>query len=166
MATSKLTVRSIKKMLRALDSQLRDIDSDIDDFLHEHFKSQRELLDTVKGVGPVMIMTLSAALPELGHLSRGPIAKLVGVAPLDNDSGKRKGKRQPWGGRAEVRAVLYMATLSAITHNPVIRKFHQRLIGAGKLPKVAIVACMRKLLTILNAMARDGKVWNPDHVPA
>lgn len=166
MATSKLAVRSIKKMLRALDSQLRDIDSDIDDFLQEHFKSQRELLDTVKGVGPVMIMTLASALPELGHLSRGPIAKLVGVAPLANDSGQRKGKRQIWGGRAEVRSVLYMATVSAISHNPVIRTFHQRLIAAGKLPKVAIVACMRKLLTILNAMARDGKVWDPGRAAA
>jgi transposase len=163
---SKRAVRSIKAVLRALERQLRDIDSDIDGFLEEHFKSQRELLDTVKGVGPVMIMTLSAALPELGHLSRGPIAKLVGVAPLANDSGRRQGKRQTWGGRAEVRAVLYMATLSAIAHNPVIRAFHRRLIGAGKLPKVAIVACMRKLLTILNAMAGDGKVWNPNHVPA
>jgi transposase len=166
MAASKRAVRSIKKMLRALDSQLRDIDSDIDAFLEEHFKSQRELLDTVKGVGPVTIMTIASALPELGHLSRGPIAKLVGVAPLANDSGQHKGKRQTWGGRAPVRAVLYMATMSAITHNPVIRTFHKRLIAAGKLPKVAIVACMRKLLTILNAMARDGKVWNPNHVPA
>ena len=163
----KRAARSIKAVLRTLDRQLAGIDSAYDEFLKDHFKSQRDLLDTVKGVGPVMIMTINAALPELGHLQRRQIAKLVGIAPLANDSGQRKGKRQIWGGRADVRSLLYMATLSAKQHNPVIRAFHQRLIAAGKLPKVAIVACMRKLLTILNAMARDGKVWDPKkHVQA
>jgi transposase len=154
-------VRSIKAVLRTLDKQLVQLDGDIDDFLDKHFKAQRALLDTVKGVGPVTIMTLNAALPELGSLSRRQIAKLVGVAPLAQDSGERKGKRRIWGGRADVRAVIYMAALVAKAHNPVIRAFHQRLIAAGKAPKVAIVACMRKLLTILNAMARDGKAWDP-----
>jgi transposase len=105
-------------------------------------------------------MTLSSALPELGRLGRRQIAKLVGVAPLANDSGTRTGKRRIWGGRSDVRSVLYMATVSAINHNPAIRVFHSRLIAAGKLPKVAIVACMRKLLTILNAMLRDHSTWN------
>ena len=113
------------------------------------------------GVGPVTIMTLSSALPELGRLQRRQIAKLVGVAPLPNDSGPRKGPRSIWGGRCEVRSVLYMATLSAIRHNPAIRVFHSRLIDAGKPKKVAIVACMRKLLTILNAMLRDQAGWDP-----
>jgi len=153
--------RSIKAVLRALDKQLVQLDGDIDDFLDKHFKSQRALLDTVKGVGPVTIMTLNAALPELGCLSRRQIAKLVGVAPLANDSGERTGKRRIWGGRADVRAVIYMAALVAKVHNPVIRAFHQRLLAQGKAPKVAIVACMRKLLTILNAMARDRAAWDP-----
>jgi transposase len=157
---TKLTYRSIKRVLRLLDAQIAEIDKEADDHLDRHFKDQRELLDSVKGVGPVTIMTLTSALPELGRLQRRQIAKLVGVAPLANDSGQRKGPRRIWGGRSEVRAVLYMATLSAIRHNPVIQVFHSRLIAAGKAPKVAIVACMRKLLTILNAMLRDQATWD------
>jgi transposase len=157
----KRAVRSIKTVLRTLDKQLADIDADIGRFLDEHFKDQSTLLDSVKGVGPVTIMTISASLPELGHMNRRQVAKLVGVAPHANDSGNHKGKRQIWGGRGDVRAVVYMATLSSIQHNPVIEVFHRRLIEAGKAPKVAIVACMRKLLTILNAMVRDGSLWNP-----
>jgi transposase len=153
--------KSIKAVLLTLDRQLERLDSDIDRFLDDHFGHQRQLLDTVKGVGPVTFMTLQACLPELGQLERREIAKLVGVAPLSADSGGRHGKRRIWGGRGDIRAVLYMATLAAIRHNPVIREFHARLIAAGKLPKVAIVACMRKLLTILNAMLRDGKPWDP-----
>lgn len=156
----KRAVRSIKTVLRTLDKQLVELDEDIDSFLDEHFSAQAKLLDTVKGVGPVTIMTLQACLPELGHLNRRQIAKLVGIAPLANDSGQHKGKRRIWGGRGDVRAVVYMATLSGIQHNPVLRQFYARLIAAGKLPKVAIVACMRKLLTILNAMARDTAPWN------
>lgn len=157
----KRAVRSIKAVLRTLDKQLVDIDHDIDEHLQEHFKGQHILLDSVKGVGPVTIMTLSAALPELGRLDRREIAKLVGIAPLSTDSGPRRGKRAIWGGRGDVRAVLYMATQAAILHNPVIKVFHSRLMAAGKPPKVAIVACMRKLLTILNAMMRDGALWDP-----
>lgn len=157
---TKLTYRSIKRVLRLLDQQIAEIDKEADDHLERHFKDQRKLLDSVKGVGPVTIMTLTSALPELGHLQRRQIAKLVGVAPLADDSGQRKGPRRIWGGRCEVRAVVYMATLAAIRHNPVIRAFHSRLICAGKLPKVAIVACMRKLLTILNAMLRDQAAWD------
>jgi len=153
-------VRSIKSVLKTLDKQIADIDRDADDHLDRHFKEQRTLLDSVKGVGPVTIMTLTSALPELGHLQRRQIAKLVGVAPLADDSGPRKGTRRIWGGRSEVRSVVYMATMSAIRFNPAIEVFHSRLIAAGKPKKVAIVACMRKLLTILNAMLRDQALWD------
>jgi transposase len=156
----KRAVRSIKSVLRTLDKQLADIERDVDDHIERHFKNQRALLDSVNGVGPVTILTLTCALPELGHLQRRQIAKLVGVAPLADDSGPRKGTRRIWGGRSEVRSVVFMATQSAIMHNPVIKVFHSRLIAAGKPPKVAIVACMRKLLTILNAMLRDQTLWD------
>lgn len=159
-ATSARAVRSIKSVLRMLDKQIGEIDADIDDHLDSHFKEQRKLLDSAKGVGPVTILTVIACLPELGRLRRRQIAKLVGVAPLARDSGQRKGGRSTWGGRSQVRAVLYMAALAAIRHNPPIRAFHQRLIAAGKPKKVAIVACMRKLLTILNAMLRDQATWD------
>jgi transposase len=156
----KHAVRSIKSVLKTLDKQLEAIDREIDDHIDRHFKEQRKLLDSVKGVGPVTILTLTAALPELGQLGRRQIAKLVGVAPLADDSGERRGKRRVWGGRAQVRAVVYMAALVAIRHNPVIKVFYGRLIAAGKPKKVALVACMRKLLTILNAMRRDQVLWN------
>jgi transposase len=156
----KRAVRSIKSVLKTLDKQLAAIDDEVDDLIDRHFKEQRTLLDSVKGVGPVMILTLTAALPELGNLGRRQIAKLVGVAPLADDSGPRKGKRRIWGGRSDVRAVVYMATMAAIKHNPAIKVFHSRLIAAGKPKKVAIVACMRKLLTILNAMLRDQAMWD------
>jgi len=157
---TQLAYRSIKRVLRLLDAQIGEIDKQADDHLDRHFKDQRKLLNSVKGVGPVTILTLTSALPELGRLQRRQIAKLVGVAPLADDSGQRKGARRIGGGRSEVRSVLYMAALAAIRHNPVIRLFHSRLIDAGKAPKVAITACMRKLLTILNAMLRDQTVWN------
>lgn len=156
----KRAARSIVGVLRTLDKQLGTIDAHIDDHMDRHFGGQRELLDSVKGVGPVTILTLTAALPELGRLGRRQIAKLVGVAPLADDSGNRRGKRFVAGGRAEVRAVVYMAALVAVRHNPVIAAFHGRLIAAGKPKKVAIVACMRKLLTILNAMLRDRTTWD------
>lgn len=152
--------RSIRSVLKTLDRQLQDIDHDIDAHIDEHFKHQRQLLDSVKGIGPVTTLTMISALPELGRLGRRQISKLVGVAPLADDSGKRRGARRTWGGRSEVRAVLYMATLTAIRHNPAIRVFYARLLAAGKPKKVAIVACMRKLLTILNAIVRDDAAWN------
>ena len=156
----KRSVRSITSVIKTLDKQLATIEQEVDSHIDRHFKDQRTLLDSVKGVGPVTILTLTAALPELGSLGRRQIAKLVGVAPLADDSGPRKGKRRIWGGRAGVRAVVYMAALVAIQHNPAIKVFHSRLIAAGKPKKVAIVACMRKLLTILNAMLRDQALWN------
>jgi transposase len=116
-------------------------------------------LRSVPGVGPVLSHTLLALLPELGELSAREVAALVGVAPYDHDSGKLKGQRCIYGGRAPVRSVTYMAALTAGQHNPVIKAMRQRLLDAGKKPKVAIVACMRKLVTILNAMLRDGTDW-------
>lgn len=152
--------RSIKAVLTTLEKQISAIDAEVEGLMAEHFKAQRDLLNTFKGVGPVMVLTLTAALPELGQLQRRQIAKLVGVAPLADDSGTRKGRRSVWGGRHQVRAVLYMATLSAMRFNPVIQAFYSRLVAAGKPKKVAIVACMRKLLTILNAMLRDEARWD------
>ena len=111
-------------------------------------------------MGPVLSMTLVADLPELGTLNRREIAALVGVAPFNRDSGTLRGKRTVWGGRGQVRAVLYMATLVATCHNPVIRSFYQRLCAAGKPKKVALTACMRKLLVILNSMIKHNSCWN------
>lgn len=119
------------------------------------------LLSSVPGVGPVLACTLLAEMPELGCVDRGKIGALAGVVPYDFDSGTRRGQRCIWGGRAGVRTVLYMAALVASRHNPVLKAFRQRLDAAGKPPKVALVAVMRKLLTILNAMLRDGRTWTP-----
>ncbi len=121
-----------------------------------------DLFQSVPGVGRVVSLTLLAELPELGRLSHKEVAALVGVAPLNRDSGTLRGRRLVYGGRAPVRAVLYMAALVASKCNPVIRAFHQRLRAAGKPAKVALTACMRKLLTILNAIPRDGTPWQPD----
>ena len=117
------------------------------------------LLTSMPGVGPVLACTLIALLPELGSLSRKQIAALVGVAPYTFESGKLKGKRCIWGGRAPVRTVLYMAAMSACNYNPILKAFHHRLAATGKLPKVVIVAVMRKMITMLNAMVRDDVVW-------
>ena len=119
------------------------------------------LLESVPGVGPVIASTLLAELPELGTLTGKEIAALVGVAPLNRDSGTLRGRRVVWGGRSHVRAALYMATLTATRHNPVIRSFYTRLLAAGKPKKVALVACMRRLLTVLNAISRDRATWQP-----
>ncbi len=120
-----------------------------------------QLLRSVPGVGPVLSTTLLVGVPELGHLNRKQIAALVGVAPLNDDSGKHQGRRIVWGGRARVRSVLYMATFAATRFNPAIQSFYQRLIRAGKPFKVALTACMRKLLTILNAIIQSQKPWSP-----
>ena len=157
---NELAARSIHSVIRILDKQIRQIDHDVDGHMDRHYKQQRKLLDSVKGVGAVTTLTLLSALPELGRLGRKPIAKLAGLAPLADDSGKRRGVRRIWGGRAQVRSALYMATLSAMRYNPVIAAHYQRLLAAGKPKKVAIVACMRKLLVILNAMLRDNAQWD------
>lgn len=119
------------------------------------------LLRSVPGVGPVLSASLVTGLPELGTISRKKISALVGVAPFNSDSGKHKGKRMIWGGRASLRSALYMGTLAAIRHNPVIKAFHERMIAAGKEKKVAITACMHKLLIILNAIIKNSTPWNP-----
>jgi transposase len=124
------------------------------------WREQDELVRTVPGVGPVMSLTLLASLPELGTLTRRQIASLVGVAPFARDSGKRRGQRHTAGGRRAVRTVLYMATLSAVRFNPALKRFYERLRASGKVGKVALVACARKLLTILNAMVRDKAKWD------
>lgn len=127
------------------------------------WQAQARLLQSVPGVGPVLTLTLLGGLPELGHLDRKRIGAVVGLAPFNRDSGTRRGVRAIWGGRAAVRTALYMAVLSAIRHNPVIRTFYARLTAAGKPGKVALTACMHKLLIILNAMVRDGTCWDPAH---
>ena len=120
-----------------------------------------QLLRTVPGVGKQMSMTLLADLPELGSLCRKQIAALVGVAPFSRDSGRHKGRRTTWGGRARVRAVVYMEALVAARRNPVVREFYQRLLAAGKPKKLTLTACTRKLLTMLNSMVKTGKHWDP-----
>ena len=151
---------SIEAIIAAIKAQLDDLEAQMMDHVREHFSGLDGLLQSTSGIGPVASATLIAQLPELGRLNRREIAALVGVAPMSNDSGNRKGRRRVQGGRFEIRRVLYMATLTAARYNPVIRAFYERLKAAGKLPKVALVACMRKLLTMLNAMVRTGKPWD------
>jgi transposase len=148
-----------------LQRRLGRLDDDLNQAIRTSpvWRVQDDLLQSVPGVGPVLSATLLASLPELGRLDRKAIAALVGVAPLNRDSGTLRGRRMVWGGRAAVRAVLYMGTLVAVRHNPVLRAFYQRLRAVGKLPKVALTACMRKLLTILNAMLKHQRPWNPSY---
>ena len=148
--------KSIEAHLKILDRQIGQIDADAQRHLKGHFKDKLALL---KGVGAGTQAMLMAALPELGTLTHREIAKLVGVAPLNCDSGKFKGKRTTWGGRANVRAALYMAALSASRFDPTIKAFYQRLLLAGKPKKLALTACMHKLLTIINAVIKSGRPW-------
>jgi transposase len=152
----------VKEHISHLEELIKKLDQDIDQMITGSpiWKTKDDLLRSVKGVGPVLSRTLLAELPELGRLSRQEISKLVGVAPLNNDSGKYKGKRSCWGGRASVRGPLYMATLAATRYNPVIKEFYERLIAKGKAKKVAIVACMRKMLITLNAIVKSNKPWD------
>lgn len=159
--------KSITFMVTMLDRQIKQVDDDAGRMLKEHFNDKLALLKGLKGVGPGTQAMLMAALPELGTLNQREIAKLVGVAPLNCDSGKFKGKRTTWGGRASVRAALYMAALSATRYEPTIKAFYQRLLLAGKPKKVALTACMHKLLTIINAVIKSGTPWQagyPQHV--
>lgn len=155
--------KSIQAVLKVLERQLKELDVDIAGSLGKHFKEKLELLKGMKGVGISTQAALMAWLPELGRLSTREIGKLVGVAPLNRDSGTMKGKRVTWGGRADVRSALYMACLSAVRHDPLIKAFYQRLRAAGKPAKVALVACMHKLLTIMNAIIKSGKPWQAGH---
>lgn len=158
--------KSIDAVRKVLNKQIADIDQDIDTQLKDHFAAKLALLKNFKGIGTSTQACLMAALPELGELSHEQISKLVGVAPLNCDSGKHKGKRFTWGGRADVRCALYMAALSAVRYNPVIKLFYDRLLSKGKPKKVALVACMHKLLIILNAIMKSAVPWSENHSAA
>ena len=154
--------RRIQTHLDFLQRDIEDIDTDLRTHITQSPAWQAEvtLLESVPGIGPTTAISLLAQVPELGHVQGRQISKLVGVAPLADDSGLRSGHRRIWGGRAKVRTSLYMATLVAVRYNPPIREVYQRLTAAGKPKKVALVACMRKLLVILNAMLRDQTPWD------
>ncbi len=164
-ATSKAVARRIEAHIRWLEKELSRIDRDLDEAIESSpaFKENEALLRSVPRVGPVLCRTLLAELPELGSLSPRELSALVGVAPLNRDSGTLRGRRSVWGGRGRVREALYMGALIASRHNPAIRAFYERLLKAGKPKKVALVACIRKLLSILNALMRDHAVWRCPH---
>jgi transposase len=153
--------RDLTQHIRWLERRLAELDDDLRGAVQASpvYRAQDDLLQSVPGIGPVTSMTLLASLPELGRLSRREIASLVGVAPMNRDSGTLRGRRHIWGGRAPVRAALYMAALVGLRHNPVLRAFYQKLRASGKPFKVAATACMRKLLTILNAMVAQQRPW-------
>ncbi len=147
-------IKWLKKRLGNIDNQIRkDIENS------SMWRAKDDVLQSCPGVGPVTSAKLLSGVPELGQLDRKAIAMLIGLAPLNRDSGKFKGSRRIWGGRSEIRSALYMAAMTATKHNPIIREFYQRLTVTGKCHKIAITACMRKLLIILNAMVRDQKKW-------
>ena len=154
---------SIDEHIKWLEQQLKEIESQIKQAiaLNQDWQQKMKLLTSVPGIGEIVAVTLISSLPELGKISHKSISYLVGVAPLNRDSGKFRGKRQIWGGRTKIRCMLYMATLVAIRFNPVIKTFYERLLGKGKLKKVALTACMRKLLIILNAMMKQNSSWKP-----
>ncbi|HEY5450639.1 MAG TPA: IS110 family transposase [Polyangia bacterium] len=162
-ATTERMKKSLKKHIDWLEEALRRANDDIDKAIRNSpaWREQEDLLRSMPGIGPVSARTMLAELPELGRLNRKKIAALVGVAPLNRDSGTLQGSRTCWGGRASVRQVLYMAAVTAVRCNPVIRRTYAALRTRGKKHKVALVACMRKLLTILTAMVRDQRRWSP-----
>ncbi|MDI3464956.1 MAG: Mobile element protein [Nitrospira sp.] len=168
----RLAARPIQKRVQAhiawLEKELAAITTDLTTTMRESpvWREKEDVLRSVPGVGPVLTTTLCANLPELGTLTRKAVAALAGVAPFPRDSGTLKGRRAIWGGRAHVRAALYMAALVATRRNPVIRAFYQRLCQAGKAKKLVLTACMRKLLTILNAMVKSGTPWRHGMEPA
>jgi transposase len=152
---------SCKRIIKALDSEVNRLEKSLNTHIDEQseWAEKRELLITTPGVGNTLVYTLLADLPEIGTLNNKQVGALVGVAPMNRDSGSLRGKRKVQGGRASVRTILYMATLSATQCNPVIKQFYKKLVVQGKHKKVAIVACMRKFITILNAMVRDKQSW-------
>jgi len=158
---SRRLLKSVDRLLAVLQKELTELDHDIGEGIRgtPAWRERDELLRSVPGVGDVVARTLIADLPELGRLDRKQIAALVGIAPINRDSGKMRGKRTTWGGRAKVRSVLYMAALVASRRNPVLAAFYRRLVAAGKPKKLALTAVMRKLLTILNAMVRNKTRW-------
>jgi transposase len=155
--------QSVEDHLEWLEERIRELDREIEELSQSQaeWRSRITILKSVPGIGNVIATTLVASLPELGQVSDKRISALVGVAPFNRDSGKYRGSRTIWGGRSSVRAVLYMGTLVAVQHNPVLKAFYARLLAQGKAKKVALTACMHKLLRILNAMIRDGKTWQP-----
>ena len=159
--------RDLQEHIRYLEKRLRKVDTEIEEHIQASplWRAKEDLLRSVPGVGPVVSRTLIAELPELGRLSRKRIAALVGVAPFARDSEQLRGQRIVWGGRASVRAALYMAAVVGVRRNPVLKPFYQRLKDAGKPSKVALVACMRKLLCILNSMVRHNRRWEPALTP-
>lgn len=164
-ATSGAVARRIKAHVRWLEKELSRTDRDLNEAIEGSpaFKENEALLRSVPGVGPVLCRTLMAELPELGSLSPRELSALVGVAPLNRDSGTLRGRRTVWGGRARVRQALYMGALVASRYNPRIKEFYERLVASGKPKKVALVACMRKLLVILNAIMRERTPWRYPH---
>ncbi len=152
--------KSIEIIIKAIVAQIDEVDAELARHIDTHHAEIAKQLASVRGIGPATTASLIAEVPELGRLTRREIAALIGVAPFNRDSGQMRGKRAIFGGRADVRRGLYMATLVAIRCNLAIKCFYERLVAAGKPKKVAIVACMRKLLTILNAMVRTGKAWD------
>lgn len=162
LATAHDRVRaSIRELVRFLDKRIAELDRELHDRLRGSpvWRDKEDLLRSIPGVGPVLSATLLIGVPELGSLSHKQLAALIGVAPLNRDSGSWRGQRSTWGGRASVRAVLYMATSVAVRHNPVLEELYQRLLRAGKPRKVALVACMRKLLRICNAVLTHHTSW-------
>ena len=153
--------KDIQSHITWLEKHLENIEVDLKELIKETpvWREKDKIIQSIPGVGPIMSSVLLSCLPELGTINRRQVASLVGVAPFNRDSGKFKGKRAIWGGRASVRSVLYMCALTAIRCNPIIKSFYNRLIKAGKLPKVAITACMRKLLVTLNVMVKNGTAW-------
>lgn len=154
--------KSIRTVMTLLNREIAKLDREIEKSLTGHFAEKIKLLKGLKGVAKGTQAALMAGLPELGHLTRRAIGKIVGVAPLNRDSGTMRGKRTTWGGRAMVRSALYMATLTAVRHNAVLRAFHHRLREKGKPKKVVLVACMHKLLSIMNAIFKSNIPWNPN----
>lgn len=152
--------RSITTVIKTLNKEIARLEGDIDAHLDRHFKEQARRFDAIKGLGPATCAVMLAFMPELGKVKSRRAAKLAGLAPLNRDSGKERGKRHIFGGRSIVRSTLHMAMLSAVRYNPVIKTFHDRLIAAGKPKKVVLTACSHKMLRILNAMARTGEPWN------
>lgn len=164
-APSRTVYKNVQKVISVLDQQIRHIEQEIQKLLEsdEQWSSKAEIIGSVPGVGCVVVTTLLTELPELGTLNRKEVAALAGLAPYNNDSGKFAGKRRISGGRQVVRNVLYMATRAATRFNPTIKALYDRLLKAGKANKVATVACMRKLLTILNHLVKTNSSWDPNH---
>jgi transposase len=152
---------SIERVIEFLKTELGDSEADVAAHVQRHHAELAAALASVPGIGAASVAVLLAELPELGRIDRRRVAALVGVAPLNRDSGQMRGQRTIWGGRADVRRTLYMATLTAVRHNPILKTHYERLLAAGKRKKVALVACMRKLLTMLNAIAKHGSKWDP-----